>query len=152
MLAAVENAPPVAAADVMGQLLAAAMDASAVAFLIADFSGDALIRLSHDDTRPTSSPDRDVAERVSLGGSRHDRVLAERAVQVDSHAGLERVRIAEFGTYLGTRVRAEQGETPIGKALGSAQVLRDRRANTLSHTVPVPSARTGDATVLISAH
>ncbi|MBV9416741.1 MAG: hypothetical protein JO363_17295, partial [Solirubrobacterales bacterium] len=46
MLAAVENAPPVAAADVMGQLLAAAMDASAVAFLIADFSGDALIRLS----------------------------------------------------------------------------------------------------------
>ncbi|MBV8941434.1 MAG: hypothetical protein JO240_06860, partial [Solirubrobacterales bacterium] len=45
LLAAVENAPPVAAADVVGQQLGQVMDASAVAFLIADFSGDLLIRL-----------------------------------------------------------------------------------------------------------
>jgi hypothetical protein len=76
MLAAVENAPPVAAADVVGQQLAEAIDASAVSFLIADFSGDLLIRLSHDQTLPTSSPDRDVAERVVLDGSAHGRVLA----------------------------------------------------------------------------
>jgi hypothetical protein len=86
MLAAVENAPPVAAADVAGQQLAQAMDASEVAFLIADFSGDALIRLSHDETLPTSSPDRDMAERVSLDASAHGRVLADQAVRVDRQA------------------------------------------------------------------
>jgi hypothetical protein len=50
LLAAVENAPPVAAADVVGELLAQTLDASEVAFLIADFAGDALIRLSHTGT------------------------------------------------------------------------------------------------------
>jgi hypothetical protein len=91
MLAAVENAPPVAAADVLGQQLAQAMDASEVSFLIADFSGDLLIRLSHDETMPTSSPDRDVAECVSMDGSAHGRALAAQAVQVDRQAGGWRV-------------------------------------------------------------
>jgi hypothetical protein len=91
LLAAVENAAPVAAADVVGQQLARAMDASEVSFLIADFSGDLLMRLSHDETLPTSSPDRDVAERVPLSGSAHGRALANQAVQVDRRAGLWRV-------------------------------------------------------------
>jgi serine phosphatase RsbU (regulator of sigma subunit) len=91
LLAAVENAAPVAAADVVGQQLAQAMDASEVSFLIADFSGDLLMRLSHDETLPTSSPDRDVAERVPLSGSAHGRVLADQAVQVEREAGLWRV-------------------------------------------------------------
>jgi hypothetical protein len=91
MLAAVENAPPAAAADVVGEQLAQAMDASEVAFLIADFSGDLLIRLSHDEALPTSSPDRDVAERVLLDGSAHGRVLPAHAVEVDRQAGGWRV-------------------------------------------------------------
>jgi serine phosphatase RsbU (regulator of sigma subunit) len=91
LLAAVENAPPVAAADVVEQQLAQAMDASEVSFLIADFSGDLLIRLSHDDTLPTSSPDRDAAEQVPLNGSAHGRVLADQAAQVDHQAGDWRV-------------------------------------------------------------
>jgi serine phosphatase RsbU (regulator of sigma subunit) len=91
LLAAVENAPPVAAADVVGQQLAQAMNASEVAFLIADFSGDLLMRLSHDETLPTISPDRDTAERVPLGGSAHGRVLEAQTVQVDRHAGGWRV-------------------------------------------------------------
>src|ERR1700753_2384964 len=91
MLTAVENAPPAASGDVVGDLLAQAMDASGVAFLIADFSGDSLIRLSHDETLPTTSPDRDVAEQVSLDGSPHGRALAEQALQVDRQAGGWRV-------------------------------------------------------------
>ena len=91
LLAAVENAAPVAAADVVGQQLARAMDASEVSFLIADFSGDLLMRLSHDETLPTSGPDRDVVERVPLCGSAHGRVLADQAVQIDRQAGLWRV-------------------------------------------------------------
>jgi hypothetical protein len=83
MLAAVQDAPPVAAADVVGRQLARAVDASGVSFLIANFSGDLLIRLSHDETGPTGRPDRDVAERVLLDGSAYGRVLAAQAVQVD---------------------------------------------------------------------
>ena len=47
LLAAVEAAPPVAAADVLAGALAEAIDAREVSFLIADFSGQSLIRLSH---------------------------------------------------------------------------------------------------------
>ena len=45
LLGAVENAAPVAAADVVGSYLAETLRATEVAFLIADFSGRALIRL-----------------------------------------------------------------------------------------------------------
>ena len=47
LLAAVEDAPPFAAADVLGERLAGALGAREVSFLIADFSGQALIRLGH---------------------------------------------------------------------------------------------------------
>ena len=44
LLAAVEDAPPFAAADVLAERLGAAVGAREVSFLIADFSGQALIR------------------------------------------------------------------------------------------------------------
>jgi len=47
LLAAVEAAPPVAAADVLAGALAEAIDAREVSFLIAYFSGQSLIRLGH---------------------------------------------------------------------------------------------------------
>jgi serine phosphatase RsbU (regulator of sigma subunit) len=87
LLAAVENAPPVAAADVVGELLARALDASEVSFLIADFGGDAVMRLSHTRRLPTGAPGREVAERVPLSGSAHGRALAAQAVCVDAEAG-----------------------------------------------------------------
>jgi serine phosphatase RsbU (regulator of sigma subunit) len=82
LLAAVENAPPVAAADVVGDLLGQVMGASAVAFLIADFSGDALIRLGHSGT-PRASSGGETAERVALKGTAHGEVLAGQAVRLD---------------------------------------------------------------------
>lgn len=85
LLAAVEDAPPVAAADVVAFQLAEAMGAFDVAFLIADFSGDFLIRLSHDKTLPTSSPDRDMATRVPLSDSAHGSVLAAQTTRVDRY-------------------------------------------------------------------
>ncbi len=75
LLAEVENAPPVAAADVVAEHLRAALGASAVSFLIADFSGHALIRLGHDAGRET-------AERVPLSGTPHGEALATQHVQV----------------------------------------------------------------------
>ena len=47
LLAAVEDAPPVAAVDVLGERLRKAIGATEVSFLIADFSGHSLIRLGH---------------------------------------------------------------------------------------------------------
>ena len=85
LLAAVEDAPPVAAADVVGQLLAQIMGASAVAFLIADFSGDSLIRLGHGGP-PAASSGGETAERVPLSGSAHGGVLAAQAGRVDAQA------------------------------------------------------------------
>lgn len=128
LLAAVENAAPVAAADVMGQQLAQAMDASEVSFLIADFSGDLLMRLSHDEMLPTSSPDRDVAERVPLGGSAHGRVLADQAVHVDREAGLWRVLapVTNRGEAIGVlelRLREEPDDDRLADVALAAHAL-----------------------------
>lgn len=74
MLAAVRVAPPVAAADVVGRHLAAAVGATDVAFLIADFSGRALIRLGHDGTQYSErTRGAETAARVSLARSPHGR-------------------------------------------------------------------------------
>ncbi len=47
LLAAVENAPPIDAADVLAAELAVIVDARYVSLLIANFSGNAVVRLSH---------------------------------------------------------------------------------------------------------
>jgi serine phosphatase RsbU (regulator of sigma subunit) len=91
LLAAVEDAPPVAAADVVGEVLARTLDASEVAFLIADFGGGAVTRLSHTARVLRSGLGREIAERVPLEGSAHGRALAAQAVRVDEEAGAWRV-------------------------------------------------------------
>jgi serine phosphatase RsbU (regulator of sigma subunit) len=94
LLLAVEDAAPVAAADVVGDVLAAQLGATAVAFLIADFSGDALIRLGHgaraSDARTQG---RETADVVALAGTAHGRALAAQAVVVerDEQAGAWRL-------------------------------------------------------------
>src|SRR4051812_245926 len=90
LLAAVEDAPPFSASDVLGERLAAALGAREVAFLIADFSGHALMRLGHSGSRAaTRTQGEETAERVSLVGSSHGRVLATQTVvvEVDGAAG-----------------------------------------------------------------
>lgn len=92
LLAAIEDAPPVAAADVLGRHLGSELGARDVSFLIADFSGQALIRLGH--TASTDTPRarrRETAERVPLEGSPHGRALATQTVEVEVDAGGTRV-------------------------------------------------------------
>ena len=77
LLGVVEDAPPVAAADVIGRLLADAFGATTVAFLIADYSGQALIRLGHHgDGTATRTQRHETAHRVPLSEGAHGRVLA----------------------------------------------------------------------------
>jgi hypothetical protein len=88
LLAAVEDAPPVAAADVFGERLAAALGATEVSFLIADFSGGALIRLDFDDDHANArTQDRESAEHVPLEGTPQGRALLGQDVEVENGAG-----------------------------------------------------------------
>ena len=76
LLSAVEDAPPVAAADVLGEQLADTLGATDVAFLIADFSGEALIRLGQSGSDGGRSRRSEAAQRVSLAEAPYGRVLA----------------------------------------------------------------------------
>src|SRR4051794_28666583 len=82
LLAAVEDAAPVAAVDVLGERLASALGARELSFLIADFSGQALIRLGHAGTAgATRAQGRETGLRVDLIGSPQGRALATQTVE-----------------------------------------------------------------------
>jgi hypothetical protein len=71
LLAAVENASPVAAADVLAERLGDALDAAEVSFLLADFSGRALVRLGHAGSKAAGrTQGRETAESVPLEEAR----------------------------------------------------------------------------------
>lgn len=90
--AAVEDAPPVDAADVVGAQLTEAVGARAVSFLIADFSGQALIRLGHAASAAAGrTQGRETAERVPLTGSPHGRAIATQTVEVER--GEDEIRV-----------------------------------------------------------
>jgi serine phosphatase RsbU (regulator of sigma subunit) len=92
LLAAVEAAPPVAAADALAGCLAEAVGATDVAFLIADFSGEALIRMGETDAvAGPGASGREIRDRVALEGTPHGRVLAGQRVEVDLSEGRVRV-------------------------------------------------------------
>jgi len=88
LLAAVEEAPPVAAAEVIGAALAVALDAHDVSFLIADFSGRSLLRLSHAGRAGNSGTlGRERTEAVAMSGSPHGRALREQDIEVRTDDG-----------------------------------------------------------------
>ena len=92
LLSAVEDAPPFSAADVLGERLASELDAREVSFLIADFSGHALMRLGHSgDVAATRTQGEETAVRVPLAGSAPGRALATQAVVLEQSADGTRV-------------------------------------------------------------
>lgn len=92
LLASIEAAPPVAAADVVGVALTEALGARRVSFLIADYSGRALIRLSHvGRDHADHEPGRERTESVPLSGTPHGRALAEQRVEVVDDDGASRL-------------------------------------------------------------
>jgi serine phosphatase RsbU (regulator of sigma subunit) len=84
LLASVEAAPPIDAADVVAAALTDALGARDVSFLIADYSGRALIRLSHVVRANPDDEDinRERGHSVPLEGTPHGRALAEQEVQL----------------------------------------------------------------------
>ena len=83
LLAAVEAAPPIDAAEVVAAALADALGARDVSFLIADYSGRSLIRLSHvrRTTAEANDASRERSHAVALAGTPHGRALGEQEVQ-----------------------------------------------------------------------
>src|SRR3954469_8676559 len=92
LLVAVENAPPVAAADVLGERLAETFGASGVSLLVADLSGRALIRLGHGASDVDArTQGRETAERVPLTATSHGVALASQRVVMEDGAEGARV-------------------------------------------------------------
>ena len=84
LLAAVEAAPPIDAAEVVAAALTDSLGARDVSFLIADYSGRSLIRLSHVRRTIADADDasRERSQAVALAGTPHGRALAEQDVQI----------------------------------------------------------------------
>ena len=83
LLAAVEVAPPVAVVDVFAVELGKRLAAQEVVFLIADSSGNAVVRLSQDGGgRGRRSQGRDAAETVPLAGTPYEQVVRTQRLQV----------------------------------------------------------------------
>lgn len=104
LLAAVEEASPVDVIDALGQGLARAVDARHVSLLIANFSGDALSRLSHvSDSGPEQNGRNERVESMPLLGTVHERVLFTQTREVVRHADgwLVLVPITERGDAIG---------------------------------------------------
>lgn len=83
LLAAVEAAPPVAAVDVFAAELGKRLAAREVTFLIADLSGEAVVRLSHNGGGAgRQSQGGDTAETVPLAGTPYQQVLRSQQLHV----------------------------------------------------------------------
>ena len=81
LLAAVEAAPPIDATEVVAAALTDALGARDVSFLIADYSGRALIRLSHVHRTGPADGDasRERSHSIPLAGTPHGRALVTSA-------------------------------------------------------------------------
>ena len=113
LLTAAEAAPPVGAIDAVATALKDMIGARHVSFLIADFSGDALIRLSHAALGAAERTyGREIADRVPLDGTPHGTALEEQTVAVDER---------EDGTWLYAPV------TSRGEAVGVLELCVDTR-------------------------
>jgi serine phosphatase RsbU (regulator of sigma subunit) len=103
LLASVENAPPIAAVHVLGAKLAQSLHASHVSLLIANFSGDAVVRLSHVSTgAELRDGHNERVESISLVGP-HRRVLWSQQLEVvrDGDEWLALVPVSERGDAIG---------------------------------------------------
>src|SRR2546423_5078825 len=142
LLAAAEAAPPVAAVDVLATALAEAIGAREVSFLIADFSGQSLIRLGHSGGEGAlRSQGTETAERVPLVGTPQGRALAAQAVEVIAEDGGARVFApvtsrGEAGGVLELGLEDFPGEQTVAGGGLAGQFFRDVGVADRRHTDP----------------
>ena len=110
LLDAAEAAAPVGAVDAVAEALNEMVGGEQVSFLIADSSGDALIRLGYSSHGVRAG--RETAERVALAGTAQGRALAGQSVEVVEDGG---------GAWLYAPV------TSRGEAVGVLELRLQRR-------------------------
>ncbi len=113
LLQAVEQSSPVDVVDVLGGELARTVGAGHVALLIADFSGNAVIRLSHvEGTGREQDGHNERGERLLLRGTAHGEVMLSQTVRmVEGSAGwLVLVPVTERGDAIGVLEVSFSGE------------------------------------------
>lgn len=129
LLEAVESAPPVAAAEVLGEALGAALDAREVSFLIADYSGRSLTRLSHvRQGAARGALARERGDTVPLAGTPYGRALEEQDIQVVAASACYQVLapVTNRGEALGVlelTVDAEPDERTLASVASAAHAL-----------------------------
>ena len=104
LLAAVEEESPIEVVDVLAAELASSVDARHAALLIANFSGDALVRLSHvAGTGRARDGRNERAEAVALAGTVYEQVLLTQTQRVVEQTDdwLVLVPITERGDAIG---------------------------------------------------
>lgn len=85
LLAAVEAAPPVEAVETLAAELGRMLDASSVSLLITNFSGDALVRMSHVTSSTATSDGRNErVDTVSLAGTHYQHALSSQRIDIQS--------------------------------------------------------------------
>src|ERR1700730_2875805 len=140
LLAAVEEAPPIDAVDVLGAELASMVEASHVSLLIANFSGDAVVRLSHiPGGRSLRDGHNERVESLPLSDSIYQRVLHTQRLEVareDDH-WLVLLPVTERGDAIGIlelsvaeRPEAKTTDYPAAAAHALAYVLIASRRHT----------------------
>lgn len=83
LLDAVEAAPPVDAVDVLARELGRMLDATEVSLLITNFSGDAVVRMSHvNDKQHSHDGHNERTESLALSGSLYGEVLQKQTLDV----------------------------------------------------------------------
>jgi serine phosphatase RsbU (regulator of sigma subunit) len=124
LLAAVEESSPVDAVDGLSQELAREIGAGHVAVLIANFSGNALVRMSHVSGSGSDQAGRNErAESLPLPGTVHERVLftqSRELVEVED-GWLALVPITERGDAIGI-LEVSFAEEPVADVLDDLAV------------------------------
>lgn len=104
LLAAVEEAPPIDVVDVLAAELADMVDASHVSLLIANFSGNAVVRLSHVARREAMrAGHNERVESLSLDESIYTRILYSQSLEVvhEGDSWLVLLPVTERGDAIG---------------------------------------------------
>src|SRR3954469_11091215 len=89
LLASVEAAPPIDAAEVVAAALTDALGAREVSFLNTDYNGRGLVRLSpvHRASAAGEEVNRERGQSVALAGTPHGRALTEQEIQIVADGG-----------------------------------------------------------------
>jgi hypothetical protein len=129
LLAAAEAAAPVESVDVITQQLRARLDARSVSFLITDFTGNAVIRLSATDTG-------EERESVALPGSAYEQVIRTQrvCVQHEQVPGRSQARVIAPVTNRGDAIGVLETLLPDDPGPATVQVIAEA-AHALAYIV-----------------